>query len=182
MFIRLYTRFKYPSRRYCSLPVCPDSRIYITKQILGRQRGFEKKLKGEVFRGRAHIIDGDTIRIGFNRFRLAGVDAPELNQPWGKAAKWALVALCKGVNVVAVATGEISHGRLVATCYLSDGTDIGAEMVWRGLALDFTPFSNGKYRALEPFGARRQFAFLDRGQKRMLALYPEMSRPPEHPF
>lgn len=58
--------------------------------------------------------------------------------------------------------GETSHDRLVGTCYLSDGTDIGAELIKQGLALDYTPFSGGKYKHLEVPGMRRKLAFIRR--------------------
>lgn len=35
-------------------------------------------------RGRAWVIDGDTIDISGTRIRLAGIDAPELDHPFGK--------------------------------------------------------------------------------------------------
>ena len=105
-------------------------------------------------RGRCHVIDGDTIIIGKTRIRLAGIDAPELDQPYGQKSKWAMVAICKGRVIRAELTGEQSYNRLVATCYLEDGRDIGAELVKQGLALDGGHFSQGKYRHLEPKGIR----------------------------
>ena len=44
-------------------------------------------------RGTCHVIDGDTIVIGRTKVRLAGVDAPELDQPYGQKAKWAMVEI-----------------------------------------------------------------------------------------
>ena len=52
-------------------------------------------------------------------------------------------------------TGETSYDRLVGTCYLPDGRDIGAEIVKAGLALDGGHFSEGKYRHLEEAGVRQ---------------------------
>lgn len=49
-----------------------------------------------VVSGPAYVIDGDSIVIKKTQIRLYGVDAPELNHPYGKKAKWALVSLCKG--------------------------------------------------------------------------------------
>ena len=54
-----------------------------------------------VLRGRCWVIDGDTIVIHNIRLRLAGIDAPELDHPWGQRSKWALVQLCKGQTVTA---------------------------------------------------------------------------------
>ena len=59
-------------------------------------------------KGKCYVIDGDTIVIKRTKIRLAGVDAPELDQPWGQKAKWAMVELCKGQVVTAKLNGERS--------------------------------------------------------------------------
>ena len=109
-----------------------------------------------IISGKAHIIDGDTIKIGKTKIRLAGIDAPEINMPWGQKSKWAMVEICKGQVITARLDGERSFDRLVATCFLPDGRDIGAEIVKNGLALDLPHFSGGKYRQFEPEGARKR--------------------------
>jgi len=106
--------------------------------------------------GKAHIIDGDTIKIGKTKIRLAGIDAPEIDMPWGQKSKWAMVKICKGQVITARLDGERSFDRLVATCFLPDGRDIGAEIIKEGLALDLPHFSGGKYRQFEPEGAREK--------------------------
>lgn len=110
-------------------------------------------------RGKAWVIDGDTIVVSKIKVRLAGIDAPELDQPWGQKAKWAMVKICKGKVINVELTGETTYDRLVGTCYLSDGTDIGAELIKAGLALDGGHFSSGKYRHLEPDGIRKKLKF-----------------------
>jgi micrococcal nuclease len=109
-----------------------------------------------VLSGKCHVIDGDTVVIQRTKIRLAGIDAPELDKPWGQKSKWAMVAICKGQSVTAKLNGERSLDRLVGTCYLPDGTDVGGELIRRGLALDWTKFSGGKYRHLEPKGVRNR--------------------------
>lgn len=106
--------------------------------------------------GKCYVVDGDTIQIGKVRLRLAGIDAPELEHPWGKKAKWELVKLCKGNTITAKFEPDISYDRVVATCYLPDGRDLSAEMVRIGLALDWPKFSAGKYTHLEPEGIRKK--------------------------
>jgi endonuclease YncB( thermonuclease family) len=106
--------------------------------------------------GTCSVVDGDTIRIGNVSLRLAGIDAPELDHPWGQKAKWELVKLCKGHVITAQIEPLMSYDRLVATCYLPDGRDLSAEMVSLGLALDWPKFSLGKYAHLEPAGARKK--------------------------
>ena len=112
-------------------------------------------LAGTVLRGRCWVVDGDTIVIDKMRIRLAGIDAPELEHPWGQRSKWALVQLCKGQTVTAHIRPELSYDRLVAECFLPDGRDLAAELVRCGLALDWPKFSGGKYRHLETADARR---------------------------
>ncbi|ASM73398.1 MULTISPECIES: thermonuclease family protein [Roseobacteraceae] len=113
-------------------------------------------------KGRAYVIDGDTIAIERIKIRLAGIDAPELDQPWGQKSKWAMVRLCKGQTIRVELTGETSYDRLVGTCYLPDGRDIGAEIIKQGLALDGGHYSKGKYRHLEPDGVRQKLRFYGR--------------------
>ena len=116
-------------------------------------------------RGRAWVIDGDTLDISGTRIRLAGIDAPELDHPYGKSAKWVLVNLCKGTEIRAVCDGDVSHDRTVATCYLPDGRDLSAEMVKAGMAIDWPKFSRGKYAGLEPEGIRKKLWRCDARQK-----------------
>jgi hypothetical protein len=75
------------------------------------------------------VIDGDTVVINKVRVRLAGIDAPELDHPWGQRSKWALVQLCKGQTVTARIKPELSYDRCVAECFLPDGRDLAAELV-----------------------------------------------------
>lgn len=115
--------------------------------------------------GRAWVIDGDTIDISGTRIRLAGIDAPELGDPYGNKAKFFLVNMCQGQQVRAVFDGELSYERAVATCFLPDGRDLSAEMVKAGMALDWRKFSGGKYRSLEPPDARKRLWRCDARQR-----------------
>jgi micrococcal nuclease len=119
-------------------------------------------------RGRAWVIDGDTIDLCGTRIRLAGIDAPEMDQPYGKTAKWTLVNMCKGQEVRAVFDGDLSHDRTVASCYLPDGRDLAAEMVRAGMAIDWKKFSGGKYQGLEPDGIRKKLWRCDARQKGLM--------------
>ena len=115
--------------------------------------------------GAAYVVDGDTLVIQKTQIRLFGVDAPEINHPYGNKAKWALVSLCKGQTVRAEVTAEDDHGRTVAKCSLPDGRDLSAEMVKAGLAIDWPKFSGGKYRSLEVSDARKKMWLADARQK-----------------
>ena len=120
---------------------------------------------GSVIKGTCWVIDGDTIVIGGQNIRLAGIDAPELDHPWGQKSKHALVALCKGQVITARVTGELSHDRMVAICHLPDGRDLSAEMVRMGLAIDWPKYSGGRYRHLETPDARLRLWRCDARQK-----------------
>jgi micrococcal nuclease len=110
----------------------------------------------QTLKGKCYVIDGDTIVISSTKIRIAGIDAPELDHPWGKKAKFALISMCKGKVVTAEIKDEMSYDRIVAKCFLPDGTDIAAVLVEQGLALDWPKFSGGQYRHLEPQGARKK--------------------------
>jgi endonuclease YncB( thermonuclease family) len=118
-----------------------------------------------VIEGRARIVDGDTIVINKVQIRLFGIDAPEIDHPYGQKAKWALVSLCKGNTIRTEVTDVDSYGRTVGKCYLSDGRDLSAEMVKIGLAIDWPKFSGGEYRSMETSDARKKLWLADARQK-----------------
>lgn len=100
------------------------------------------------FKGAAYVIDGDTIAIGSQRFRLNGVAAPESYEPGGRAAtKWMQQYLA-GRVVTCLPNGERSYNRLVAICRVG-GRDVGAMIIRAGLARDCPRFSGGRYLADE---------------------------------
>lgn len=123
-----------------------------------------------ILEGRCHVIDGDTIVIDGTHVRLAGIDAPELDQPYGQKAKFALIALCKGKRVKAILTDDMTYERVVAKCLLPDGTDLSAALVTQGLALDWAKFSGGAYRHLEPQGVRKKLWRVDAKHKGRLKM------------
>ncbi|MCA1979419.1 MAG: thermonuclease family protein [Thiobacillus sp.] len=91
----------------------------------------------------AVVIDGDTVLFkpdryaqksrAFLKVRLAGIDAPESDQPGGEAATRALKALALGrhAHIDTVATDV--YGRTVGVLEI-DGASVNAELVRRGFA------------------------------------------------
>jgi endonuclease YncB( thermonuclease family) len=118
-----------------------------------------------VLQGSAYVVDGDTIVIAKTQIRLFGVDAPEMNHPYGYKAKYALVALCKGQKIRAEMIEEDTYGRTVARCTLPDGRDLSAEMVKIGMAIDWPKFSGGIYQHLEQPDVRKKLWLADARQK-----------------
>ena len=116
--------------------------------------------------GKAYVVDGDTIKIKGRQIRLFGIDAPEIDHPYGRIAKSALIKLCGGKIVCAEVMEEDDHGRTVARCRLEDQRDLSAEMVKQGLAIDWKKYSGGEYRSIEQYGVRKKKLFLaDQRQK-----------------
>jgi micrococcal nuclease len=120
-------------------------------------------LEPTVISGPVRVIDGDTVVLinSGTRIRLNGVDAPEVVHPgqdhdddFGPEARDEMRRIVGDAIVRCELNGERSHERLVGVCYLPDGTDIGAEIIRRGLALDCARWSSGRYRSLEPEGVR----------------------------
>ena len=87
------------------------------------------------------IHDGDTFRAtvldrAVVDCRIFGIDAPELNQPWGKVARSALLELVHRKKTVVV-TKNRSFGRLVVTVSAGE-KDVALELLKMGLAW-YTP-------------------------------------------
>ncbi len=84
------------------------------------------------------ISDGDTLtalRDGRDqvKVRLYGIDAPEMGQPYGDAAKWALSGMAFGQVVEIQDTDRDKYGRTVAHVLVS-GLDVSERLVQAGLA------------------------------------------------
>lgn len=107
--------------------------------------------------GRASVIDGDTIEIAGERIRIWGVDAPEGHQTCTQGSQtWrcgqqSALALSDWIGHRAVTCREQErdrYDRSVATCAVA-GEDMGAWLVSHGWAIEYTQYSDGRYRAIE---------------------------------
>ena len=84
------------------------------------------------------VHDGDTLtlRVAGNqsaKVRLAGIDAPELKQPYGQQAKQALSALAFGKAARVESPGPDKYGRTLGTVFVG-AVNVNAELVKRGAA------------------------------------------------
>jgi endonuclease YncB( thermonuclease family) len=94
-----------------------------------------------------HLSDGDSFRLGDRRYRLHGIDAPELHQeckdhngrnwPCGKRARSELRRLIGNHPLECRTVATDRFGRIVATC-TAGGRDLAEEMVRSGYATVFT--------------------------------------------
>jgi endonuclease YncB( thermonuclease family) len=94
----------------------------------------------------AKVHDGDTVRLASGeRVRLLGIDAPEMREgkpgrrgpfpePGAVQATESLRRMVGGKVVRILRQGCDRYGRTLARIRLDDGTDVGAELVRRGLA------------------------------------------------
>lgn len=97
------------------------------------------------------VIDGDTLAIGGESWRLFGIDAPEMKQrcrmndgqeyPCGRAARDALAALIGDLEVTCEQTDTDRYGRRVGICR-AGGKDIGEELVSAGMAVPYLQYSD----------------------------------------
>lgn len=89
-------------------------------------------------------IDGDSLKAKIQgvvmEFRLAGIDAPESDQPYGRQAAAALRELVEGRQIVVVFEDVDRYGRIVGTVWV-DSLAINRELVSRGAAWFYPQFA-----------------------------------------
>lgn len=103
-----------------------------------------RQISGQV----AYVIDGDTFqlsshKLGDIRIRIAEIDAPELQQPYGKKAKSYLKALIESETVICTILEKDRYGRYIAKINVpgTQNIDVAAEMVRAGYAWHYKKYS-----------------------------------------
>lgn len=91
------------------------------------------------------IHDGDTVSCrdesdAIRKIRLVGIDAPELDQPFGRESRAALVTLLAGGVVRVESHGIDKHGRLLGRLFVADD-DVNLALVDAGWAWSFGGFA-----------------------------------------
>ena len=83
------------------------------------------------------VVDGDTIRAEAKgkeiKIRLVEIDAPEMNQPFGKQSKNFLNRLLYEKDVTLISKGEDRYGRTLGEIY-ANGESANALMIKSGFA------------------------------------------------
>lgn len=104
------------------------------------------------------IHDGDSVTLLSDgvqhEARLAGIDAPELRQEFGRDAKSTLEALVEGRVVTFTDTGHDRYHRNLVRIHV-DGMDVNAEMVRRGMAWKYSAYTSDPILAAAEQEARR---------------------------
>lgn len=111
----------------------------------------------EIIKGRAVIVDGDTINLGDVKVRLYGIDAPEAGQKCNKknGGKWncgkeairTLKRLISKNLVTCKGKKWDSFDRLIAVCHVGK-IELNRRLVRVGLAWNFDKYSS-TYKSLE---------------------------------
>ena len=103
----------------------------------------------KLIKGKAKVIDGDTIHIGNNKIRLHGIDAPEQKQTcsfegneWncGQDATFFLSSLINKKSVSCRVNDIDQYKRLVAVCFI-DNVNINKFMIISGWAIAYRYYS-----------------------------------------
>ena len=122
---------------------------------------FVSKVTAEEISGIPKIIDGDTVHINNYKFRLEGIDAPEMKQQCkkeslkisstigfsfykdyscGKVSKAKLKAKINGSKIKCIFTSKDRYKRYIATCFKGE-TNLNQWMVRNGYAIAYRRLS-----------------------------------------
>lgn len=103
----------------------------------------------------AKTVDGDTIIIEKQTFRLVGIDAPEYQQlckhssgkdwPCGKAARLQHASFVEAGSIACEPRATDKYGRNIAKCSSATVLDLGEAMVQAGLAISPAERGNAAY-------------------------------------
>ena len=130
---------------------------------------FSNTIAEEIY-GVPKIVDGDTVHINDKKFRLEGIDAPEMRQQCkkesfkissiigftfykdyscGKVSKEKLISKIRGSKIKCIFTTKDRYKRYIATCYKKK-TNLNQWMVRNGYAIAYRRYSK-KYVSDEDF-------------------------------
>ena len=135
----------YPSVKIIIIAVCA---LYLSPV---QAKTFGRKVVG--------VADGDTLTVVTrskrqHKIRLAGIDAPEKQQPFGERSKQSLSDLCFGKQAE-VTTPVVDRYKRVVANVKCDDVNVNAEQVSRGMAWTYRRYADRNYHLyLLEFGAR----------------------------
>ena len=136
---------------------------------------FVSKAAAEEISGIPKIIDGDTVHINNYKFRLEGIDAPEMKQQCkketlkisstigfsfykdyscGKVSKAKLKAKINGSKIKCISSSKDKYKRYIATCFKGE-TNLNRWMVRNGHAIAYRKYSK-KYVPDEDFAKEKK--------------------------
>ena len=106
---------------------------------------FTNSSEKNVAKGKARIIDGDTIEINEEKIRFGGINSPERKEIGYRLAKDKLIEkIANNIVTCAREKNKDKYGRTVAECFIN-GKSLSSLMVKNGYACDYIYYSKGKY-------------------------------------
>ena len=106
---------------------------------------FVNSEENNVAKGKARIIDGDTIEINKEKIRFGGINSPERNEVGYRLAKDKLTEkIAKNIITCVREKNKDKYRRTVAECFIN-GESLSSFMVKKGYACDYIYYSKGKY-------------------------------------
>ncbi len=106
---------------------------------------FVNSAENNVAKGKARIIDGDTIEINKEKIRFGGINSPERNEVGYRLAKDKLTEkIAKNIITCVREKNKDKYRRTVAECFIN-GESLSSFMVKKGYACDYIYYSKGKY-------------------------------------
>ena len=98
-----------------------------------------------IAKGKATIIDGDTIKINDEKIRFAGIDTPEKNKIGHEFSKKKLKEKIGNNIIICIREPKLDPwGRTDAECFIGYES-ISSIMVKNGYACDYVKYSKKKY-------------------------------------
>ena len=98
-----------------------------------------------IAKGKATIIDGDTIKINDEKIRFAGIDTPEKNKIGHEFSKKKLKEKIGNNIIICIREPKLDPwGRTIAECFIGSES-ISSFMVRNGYACDYVKYSKKKY-------------------------------------
>ncbi len=149
---------QYPGKCPCPYSMMSNGKVCGKKSAYLKSSGYEllcyvsdiKDKKGKfIEKKNVKIIDGDTIHINKKKYRLYGIDAPEINQKCkinkkeykcGIKSKVFLKSLTSNKEIICRKKDIDKYKRIVAVCF-ANGENINQIMVKSGWAIAYRYYS-----------------------------------------
>ena len=149
---------QYPGKCPCPYSVMSNGKKCGKRSAYSKPGGYQplcyvSDIKGKketlIHKVKIRVVDGDTIHINKTKYRLHGIDAPEINQQCkvnkksyacGLQSKTFLESLAKDKEIMCKQKDIDRYKRIVAVCF-ADGLNLNQEMVRSGWAIAYKRYS-----------------------------------------
>ncbi len=149
---------QYPGKCPCPYSVMSNGKKCGKRSAYSKPGGYQplcyvSDIKGKketlIHKVKIRVVDGDTIHINKTKYRLHGIDAPEINQQCkvngksyacGLQSKKFLESLAQGKEIICKQKDVDRYKRIVAVCF-ADNLNLNQEMVKSGWAVAYRYFS-----------------------------------------